>query len=248
MTDEGGASLSELECVEFSAALGTLLNTLAHELNNHLTNLVLATENARHDQTDASFDLLARQCKQAASLTAAMQQLGSQNLVSTTTTVHLAELAEQVQGWLSLGGDEGTGLEVVVAGDPIVQAPRHHLSLAFSLLIRILPSPPSGTIRLAIGTEDVLRSRWSDEDQYVPMAVVRLSSPGASREAWPPFELSDLVDGFFSGERSHDEVRGMGAWEIIRKVVGRPTGRLQFGPAEEDCDPQVVVCLPLAVD
>lgn len=236
-----------LERLELSAGLGALLNSIAHEINNHLTNLVLATENARHDRSEASFELLVRQLKQSTALTAAIQRLGSENLVGTTGVVHLTEVLDDVVSWDGFGRADGVQVDLKVAGDPIVRANFGQLALALGLLLRALPDDPGRSLCIELSVEEVLRSRWSDEDQYVPMVRVSLEAAGVSGAEWPPFELSTLVENFYAETKSTTEVRVMGAWEILRKVSGRPSARLALDLSDAGA-PRFVLWLPLAVD
>jgi hypothetical protein len=236
-----------LECLELSAALGALLNSIAHEMNNHLTNLVLATENARHDRTENSFDLLARQLKQSTALTSAIQRLGTENLVGNTEVVHLKAVLEEVASWDGFGRGNEAPVALELTGDPIVRTNRGQLSLAIALLMRALPEGSGRSLRVALNTEEVLRSRWSDEDQYVPMVRISLEAGGVSVDDWPPFELSGLVEGFYSGSKTPAELRVMGAWEILRKVSGRPSSRLALDRTDEG-SPRFVLWLPVAAD
>jgi len=233
--------------LELSAGLGSLLNSIAHEFNNHLTNLVLATENARHDRSEASFELLVRQLKQSTALTTAIQRLGSDNLIGTTGVVHLREVLDDVVSWDGFGRADGDQVDLKVTGDPIVRANFGQLALALGLLLRALPEGPSRSLCAELSIDEVLRSRWSDEDQYVPMIRVRLEAAGVSGAEWPPFELSTLVEKFYAGSKNTTEVRVMGAWEILRKVPGRPSARLALDLSDTGA-PRFLLWLPLAVD
>ena len=237
-------SLERLEC---SAGLAALLNSIAHEMNNHLTNMVLATENARHDRSENSFDLLVRQLKHCAAMTKAIQRLGSDNLLSGSEVVHLNEVLAEVVAWDGFGRNSGVPIALVTSGDATVRGDFAQLVLAVGLLLRALPQGAEGGLQCDLRTEEVLRSRWSDEDQYVPMARITLRSQGQSAGRWPPFELSGLVDGFFEGIKTPTEIGVMGAWEIVRKVAGRPSARLAITVSEAD-EPQFQLWLPLAVD
>ena len=242
-----GTRRDSLERLEASAGLAALLNSIAHEMNNHLTNMVLATENARHDRSESSFDLLGRQLKQCAAMTTAIQRFGSDNLNAGSEVVHLREVLDGVVDWDGFGRAVGVPIALDVTGDPIVRGDFGQLVLAVGLLLRVLPQAGGGPLKCDLRVEDVLRSRWSDEDQYLPMARITVRAEGEDAEAWPPFQLSELVEGFYEGNKSQAEMRVMGAWEIIRKVSGRPSSRLATTPSEAG-EPQFQLWLPLAVD
>lgn len=236
-----------LERLEATAGVGVLMNSVGHELCNHLTNMMLATENARHDRSDASFDLLVRQLKQCTALTKAIQGFGSQDFLVGSSLVHLKEVLTAVSGWDGFGREAGVPIGLDMSGDPVVRGNFSQLAVAFVLLLRTLPQGGERALHCELSVEEVLRSRWSDEDQFVPMVQIALRAQGADASAWPPFELSELVEGFYRGTKSAAEMRVMGAWEIVRKVSGRPSSRLSLGVSEGG-HPQFLLWLPLATD
>jgi len=236
------------ERLELAAALGSLLNSISHELSNHLTNLILATENARHDQTSSSFEILERQLKQTSDLSAHIQRLGTQNLAESTGPVSLAKVISSLAETDGFGRPHGERLEVDVISSPTVRSKENQVQLALALLLRTFPSGVDRKLRFCVDEEDVLRSRWSDEDQMVSMARIRIECGGVSNDSWPPFSVSDLVAEFYSGPKSVEEVCAMGAWEILRKVMGRPSARLALDHTDDGERIRIVLWLPLAVD
>jgi len=246
--DHATSREEQLEQLEFSVALGSLLNAIAHDMNNRLTNLILAGENARQSGQDQAFDILAEQARKATEITAAVQRLGSGNLGNRSSTADLNAVAQQLASWQGLGRPSDVTVEVLSDSAPRVQATPDILMLAFALLLRLVPVGEDRRIQVGVSTESVPRSRWSQETEEVDMAVVRLSGSMAPAEQWPPVDFARVVDAFFEGERTPSEVRVMGAWEILRKVAGRPSARLSLPPGSDDRPPEVVVWLPLALD
>jgi hypothetical protein len=60
--------------------------------------------------------------------------------------------------------------------------------------------------------------------------------------------MRDLLADFYEGPKTAQRVSVMAAWEILRKVVGRPSARLVLGKTDGDKCPAVELWLPLAVD
>ena len=105
------------------------------------------------------------------------------------------------------------------------------------------PEVLSLPLTVILAQEAVPRSTWAGSDETVDMAVIRLRRGAPCQEKTPTYR--SLVDDFFADERSEVEVGIMAAWEILRKVRGRPSARMEVYANGADGH-EVVVMLPLA--
>ena len=231
----------DLGHIEGIAALGCLLNAIAHDLNNQLTNLMLGADQAQYTGSKDAIDLMVQQAQNIASITRSIQQLGQHNLVDGVGRVDLFEVVKAFARWHT----SATGSEVQVQEaepGPFVSGKQRNLVLALAMIARAGGGRPAS---ISVASEQVARSSWSGSTETVAMGVIRL------RRGTPPTEKSprigELVDNFFEGSRTPDEIGVMAAWEILRKVRGRPSPRLElYGDFEGDHE--LVVALPLAAD
>lgn len=238
-------SPEDLAHVEGVAALGYLLNAIAHDLNNQLTNLMLGADQAQYSGSKDAIDLMVQQAQNIASITRAVQRMGQRNMASGSVRVPLDEVCEDFADWYRATTAGDAVVEVSAEGaDARVYGKTRNLVLAFNLLSRagdpeVLALPL--TVKLAV--EAVPRSSWAGSNETVDMAVVRLRRGEPEREKTPAYR--SLVDDFFGGERSETEVGIMAAWEILRKVRGRPSARMEVYE-NGALGHEVAVMLPLA--
>jgi hypothetical protein len=236
------------ESLETGAALGALLHSISHELNNHLTNLVLATESARHTSGTEDLDVVAKQLRSTAQFSEALRELGGAIRPQQGSRVALSSVVDRLVSSSDLGRPCGETIEAQVEDDLIVQADAAQLCLALALLLRSLPSQPGRQLVVEGHRDAVPRTRWSDETETVEMAHLVLKAQGSESTEWPPFAMRDLLADFYEGPKTAQRVSVMAAWEILRKVVGRPSARLVLGKTDGDKCPAVELWLPLAVD
>ncbi len=214
------------------AALGCLLNAVSHDLNNQLTNLMLGADQAQYTGSKDAIDLMVRQAQRIAEITKAVQALGQRNMSEGAGRVELGSVLDE------LAGDGVVELGTVAVAS--VHARPANVALALSLLANF---GGGGAMRASVSVDEVPRSSWAGSDETVPMAVIRLT------RGTPPEDLNAsvgaMIDDFFGGPRTSEEVGVMAAWEILRKVRGRPSARLAVhGP--EGGGTAIVVTLPLA--
>ena len=238
-------SPEDLAHVESVAALGYLLNAIAHDLNNQLTNLMLGADQAQYSGSKDAIDLMVQQAQNIASITRAVQRMGQRNMSEGSGPVDLGGVCGDFVAWYRATGGEEALVELQVHGaGPSVFAKSRNLVLAFNMLSQtgdpeVLKLP----LTVELSTEAVPRSTWAGSDETVDMAVLRLRRGAPPAEKTPAYRA--LVDDFFGGDRSEVEVGLMAAWEILRKVRGRPSARMEVfdsGPSGHE----VVIMLPLA--
>ncbi len=231
----------ELEHLESIAALGCLLNAIAHDLNNQLTNLMLGADQAQYTGSKDAIDLMVQQAQNIASITRSIQQLGHHNLSDGVGAVDLAEAAQEFSRWHAASAAGPIEVSAATPG-PRVSSKLRNLVLALSMISR---GATHGTLSVAVAAEDVPRSSWSGSSETVTMALVRLRRGDPPPDKSPSF--GQLIDGFFEAPRTPAEIGVMAAWEILRKVRGRPSPRLELY-GELSGDHEVVIALPLAAD
>lgn len=238
----------QLKDLEDMASLGALVSSFTHELNNHLAAAVLASESARVEGSAASFEQLDKQLKNVAELSSLMRHLRADNVSGRSKEAHLSDLVARLVEWIQLGGSQAELVLSVTGGDVAVLATESSLLLALHLLVRSFPEGEGRMLRFGVGSEEVLRSKWSDDGEFVKMGKLVIECRGVQGTGWPEFELSDLVNRFYERPASPRERRVMAAWEIIRKVSGRPSPRLSFENCPREESLRVVLWLPVAVD
>jgi hypothetical protein len=232
-----GEPTEALAFLREAAALGCLLNAIAHDLNNQLTNLLLGADQALYTGSKDAIELMVKQAQRINDLTRAVQALGQRNMSDGAGQVALGAVIDELAAW---EGDVQLG---AVAADVAVGGKRDQLVLAFSLLARFGRDRVGGPLQVSVEVKEVPRSSWSGNTEQVEMAVVRLARgtpPDTPNESIP-----SLIDDFFGSPRTVEEVGVMAAWEILRKLRGRPSARLAvYGP--DDAGTAVVLTLPLA--
>lgn len=233
----GDANAEAVRQLEDCAALGCLLNAIAHDVNNQLTNLMLGADQARSGDAEA-LDLVLDQAQRLTALARAVQGLGQSNLEQARERVALDEVAVDVASWHARGG-RGS-LEIRVVDRPRVVGVRTHVVLAAVFLARWLADRDLGPLALEVLERDVPRSAWSGSTETVRMACLRLVA-GAGGGVADPL-VKPVLDDFFGAARSGDEVALMGCWEIVRKLRGRLDCRVDGTSAEAS------MLLPLAAD
>ena len=177
-----------------------------------------------------------------------MRRLRADNISGRSKEAHLSEVVARLVEWIQLGGSEAELVVSVTGGDVAVLATESGLLLALHLLVRSFPEGEGRMLHFGVGAEEVLRSKWSVDGGVVKMGKVVLECRGVQGTAWPEFELNDLLNRFYERPVSPRERRVMAAWEIIRKVSGRPSPRLSFENCPREDSPRVVLWLPVAVD
>lgn len=217
-----------LRHVEGVAAHGYLLNAIAHDLNNLLTNLMLSADQIQYGGGDEAVQLLLEQCQRVHDVTRAIQRLGQQNMAEGVEVTELADLTEAFGAWRSEAAPDDP-LSSSVAESARVRVPTRHLVHALSLLADATRG--AGPLSVSAGREDVRRSTWADPGETIPMAVVRLRR---GEPAGDDATFKSLVDGFFTEARSVPEIAMMAAWEVVRKQRGRMAvrGRVEDGGVE----------------
>lgn len=238
-------SPEDLAHVEGVAALGYLLNAIAHDLNNQLTNLMLGADQAQYSGSKDAIDLMVQQAQNIASITRSVQRMGQRNMSQGSARVDLADVCQDFAVWsrATTGGE--VLVEVQVDGDgTTVYGKSRNMVVALNLLSRGgHPEALALPLSVLLARKAVPRSTWAGSDETVDMAVIRLRR-GTPRQEQSPVYRS-LVDDFFAGERSEVEVGIMAAWEILRKVRGRPSARMEVYDSGAEGH-EVVVMLPLA--
>jgi len=227
----------ELGFLRDAAALGCLFNAVAHDLNNQLTNLMLGADQAQYTGSKDAIDLMVKQAQRITEITRAVQALGQGNMSEGSGRVELSAVAAGLGRW-------EPDLEVdAMAEGASVTGKLDTLVLAFSLLARVGAESSPGAVRLSATIAEVPRSSWSGNNETVPMAVIRIERGAAPEEANP--SIAAMIDDFFGAPRTEEEVGVMAAWEILRKLRGRPSARMSVhGPSPEGA--AVVLTLPLA--
>ncbi len=221
------------------AALGCLLNAIAHDLNNQLTNLLLGADQAQYGGGAAAIELMVNQAQRITDICRSVQALGQQNMDRGRTVTPLAPVCRRWERSMQLGSDaqpdlvvEEEGLDSDISGD--------NLLLALTLLTRSAGLAGRGRVELTLTREEVPRSTWSGSTETIPMAVLRLRS--GDQGALPENRLKEIVDEFFFREHAHEDVGVMAAWEIVRKV----RGRLAIHGDSAAAGQAVVMMLPLS--
>jgi len=210
----------DLRRLEETSALGYLYNSVAHELNNHITNLLLAADQFSAAQSDRTLDLMVGQAQKMGEVVRRLQELGGSNMDRGTDRVALGELCEQLGSWLEeLGMADQVRMEVS-SPDAQLILNRSNVVRALCLLARWGEETHSGhPPEIKASLEELPRSAWAPAGETVTMAVIRL------RRGDPPPEqnalLKAVVDDFFGTQRSKEDVELMAGWEIVRKLRGR---------------------------
>jgi signal transduction histidine kinase len=215
MTDGG-----ERKHLEEVAALGLLLNAIAHDLNNQLTNLLLGADQFQYSGGKQAVDLMVGQAQRIAGIMRAVQRLGQRNMSASVERCDLGPLLRRFADEWQETAEEAVELSLPDGAAPQCNLHAGNILLALSLCLRpqdpaLAASPP--TVQLSV--DRVPRTAWSSPGDTVSMAVLRIRRGSPPAERNPAFK--EIVDHFFDHERSPEDVGLMAAWEVVRKVRGR---------------------------
>jgi len=229
----------EIRHLEDAAALGYLLNAFSHELNNHLTNLLLGADQVRISGDLGAVEVMVKQAQKAGEVIGVLQRLGQGNVSRGADRIDLLELSQRLAVWL-VASDDAAEEDVVISGEAVeVIANRQNLLRALCSVVPAAEGPDAPPLHVVVAREQAPRSVWAPQGEEIEMAVVRL------RRGEPPGELNpefkELVDGFFDRDRTLAEVRIMAAWEVVRKL----RGRLQMYGSSAAGGVEMVIKLPL---
>lgn len=238
VTDIPDIDVDAMQHLHDAAALGCLLNAIAHDLNNQLTNLLLGADQAQYGGGAAAIELMVNQAQRIADITRSVQGLGQRNMDRGRTVTPLTPVGHRWVAWAALGAE--TAPELTVDADGLsADISADNLLLALTLLTRTSGLSQRGQVRLRISREEVPRSSWSGSTETISMAALRLQSGDTS--TLPPNRLKGVVEEFFFRSHPPEDVGVMAAWEVVRKARGRLTVQGDAGsPGQE-----IVLMLPL---
>jgi len=210
----------DLRQLEETSALGYLYNAIAHELNNQLTNLLLAADQFSGSQSAKTLDIMVGQAQKMGEVVRRLQELGGANMDRGSDQVSLSELCDDLSAWLvQLDPASEFQFELV---DPDAQVVVHRSNLVRALCFLAQwggEMQREHPLRVRASLEQLPRSSWAPAGETITMAVLRIRRGNPPSEANPL--LKSVVDDFFAATRSKDEVELMAAWEIVRKLRGR---------------------------
>lgn len=230
----------DLQHLEGVAALGYLLNAIAHDLNNLLTNLMLGADQVQYGGGAEAVELLVEQVQRITGITRSIQKLGQRSMGADMDVAALDGVVEEFARWHRSCWPSETLIPTCVDA-PTVRMNRRHMVHALSLLAWATGQhQPGADLSVELRQEDVPRSAWSGASETIPMAVIRLGrgAPGSA----PSQDFKRLVDGFFETDRTPAEVATMAAWEVVRKLRGRM--KVRGGPGAAGTE--IILELPLA--
>ena len=236
--DPGESLAAATRDLESVAALGYLLNAVAHDLNNQLTNLLLGADQLQYGGGADAAEMMVQQANRVAEITRAVQRLGQLNFSRSSGPSDLGAVAQAFGDWRRATG-RGRGDSFEIEHGLITRADAVHVQRALAMLAEAFSDgvrPVSVTVR----TEDMPRTVWAQEGDNIPTAVLRLRVGDPTGDELTAFK--EVVDGFFDAERTDGDVRLMAAWEIIRKQRGRMAVR----GAPTSSDREVVLSFALA--
>jgi hypothetical protein len=233
-TESLAGATRELESI---AALGYLLNAVAHDLNNQLTNLLLGADQIQYGGGADAAEMMVQQANRVAEITRAVQRLGQSNFRPARGPSDLGEIARAFGEWRRLTG-RGAGDVIEVEDGLVTRADPTHLQRSLTMLADAF-SEGVRPVRVTVRTEDMPRTVWSREGDTVSRAVLRLRVGDPSPEKLAAFK--EVVDGFFNADRTDADIRLMAAWEIVRKQGGR----MSVHGAPKSNDREVVLSFPL---
>jgi len=216
----------QLQHLEGVAALGYLLNAIAHDMNNLLTNLMLGADQVQYGGGKEAIEILLDQVQRISGITRAIQRIGQRSMAASEGPVLLCEVLNEFVDWHAATCPDET---MHVDCDIKVQvkvSPRHMVH-ALSLLALGSGDGAQSALFLSSRVEERPRSAWAGSTDTVPMGVIRLRRGDPLSDESTDFK--SLVDGFFEKERTPSEVATMAAWEVVRKVRGRMKVRGRLG-------------------
>ena len=237
---ESSPQSEHLQHVESVAALGYLLNAIAHDLNNLLTNLMLGADQVQYGGGAEAVELLVEQVQRITGITRSIQKLGQRSMNAAPEDAQLSSLLEELVVWHDAVSPRDVPT-LVMGEDAALRLNRRHLVHGLSLLCGATAEHhPGAALTVSAGKETVPRSAWAGSTDTVTMAVIRVRRGSPSNAQSQDFKR--LVDGFFEGDRSAHEVATMAAWEVVRKLRGRMKVRGGAG----DLGTEFTLELPLA--
>jgi hypothetical protein len=209
----------DLQHLEGVAALGYLLNAIAHDLNNLLTNLMLGADQVQYGGGAEAVELLVEQVQRVTGITRSIQKLGQRNMSVDFEVAPLDAVISDFAQWHRATWPDVEIIADVEAG-LLAKLNKRHTVHALSLLAWATGEHHSAEgLHVSLALEDVPRSAWAGSTDTIPMAVVRIrrGAPGVA----PSQDFKRMVDGFFEADRTASEVAMMAAWEVVRKLRGR---------------------------
>ena len=230
----------DLQHLEGVAALGYLLNAIAHDLNNLLTNLMLGADQIQYGGGAEAVELLVDQVQRITGITRSIQKLGQQNMSAAMEVTDVGAVVAAFEAWHRSAWPAET-VRVSCQGSTPVKLNVRHTVHGLSLLAWATGQYHGDRdLIVELRREDVPRSAWAGSTETISMAVVRLrrGTPGAAASQ----DFKRMVDGFFEAERTPPEVATMAAWEVVRKLRGRM--KVRGGAAADGIE--ITVELPLA--
>ncbi len=234
----GAPQPEHLRHVEDVAALGYLLNAIAHDLNNLLTNLMLGADQVQYGGGQEAIDLLLDQVQRISGITRAVQRLGQKNMTLDDGVHDLGAVFAAFRAWHGASRPgESAGIEC--EDGVLVKGSSRHFVHALSLIALATADWTSGDLGLRGATEQRPRSAWAGSTETVPMAVIEVRRGAVGSEDSRDFK--GIVDGFFETERSAAEIALMAAWEVVRKA----RGRMKVRGGKESPGVAVTIELPL---
>lgn len=220
------------------AAMSYLLNAIAHEINNHLTNLILAADSLEYGGGPELVRMIQNHVRHIADITRAVQRLGQDNLRRGAPASSWENVLGDLQAWL--GATVGSALDVRLdPGVPSLEWPAAVTAALMALGTRAAAAHGDGAA--VVEERDAPRFAGVVTADTVRMLAVELRW-GAPPEAPTP-HFKELVDSFLAAERGADEVVLMATWEVVRKRRGRMVVR--GGVSADDPGLAVEILLPL---
>lgn len=233
-----GPTPEHLRHIESVASLGYLLNAIAHDMNNLLTNLMLGADQVQYGGGKEAIEVLLEQVQRISGITRAVQRIGQRNMNASEGPVLLHEVVAEFVAWHGATWPDDT-LHVECATDVRVKLATRHMVHALSLLALGSGDGTPSVLHISSAVEERPRSAWAGSTETVPMGVLRLRRGDPLSDERTDFK--SLVDGFFEEERTPSEVATMAAWEVVRKVRGRMKVRGDLGGSAVE----MVIELPL---
>jgi len=209
----------DLQHLEGVAALGYLLNAIAHDLNNLLTNLMLGADQVQYGGGAEAVELLVEQVQRITGITRSIQKLGQRNM---GVDFEVAALDAVISDFVRWHRASWPGVQINAELEAGLQAKlnRRHTVHALSLLAWATGEHHRAAgLDVELCLEDVPRSAWAGSTDTIPMAVIRVRRGEPAQG--PSQDFKRMVDGFFEADRSAAEVATMAAWEVVRKLRGR---------------------------
>lgn len=219
--------------------MGCLLNAVAHEVNNQLTNLLLGADHARSGGGPEALDMVVEQAQRIAELCRRIQKIGNLHMTADAGTTPAREIVGDFSELHAVLRPEASSLICEVDPALVVAGPRQQL-VHLMVLLSGRDATTGLPLRLSWRRESVPRSAWARPGDTVDMAVLRLrrgDPPAAESPEW-----KRTIERFWEEDHQMDDVVCMAAWEIVRKL----RGRLKAYGAPPARDLECAVFLPLS--